>query len=104
MPGRLAITTTSPPTPSQPAHPDPQRRRTLPGMSPRSSRCPAKTTTASAPASTPSRSRESPGSASGDVARSTHGSCTRTSAPAASRNGSAGVFRASSEPLMNARA
>jgi hypothetical protein len=54
----------------------------------------------------PARSREIPGGASGDVAGSTQGSCTATSAPAAiaaSRNGSAGVFRASSESLMNAQ-
>ncbi len=79
---------------------------TCSGTSPRSSLCPAKTTTASAPASTPSISRDNPGGASGDVTGSTQGSCALTSAPAASaasRNGSAGVFLASSESLMNAQ-
>jgi len=86
---------------------DPQSPFTCSGTSPRYSLCPAKTTTriraGKHPHRGPARARAG---RPGDVAGSTQGSCTATSAPAAiaaSRNGSAGVFRASSESLMNAQ-
>jgi len=60
-----------PHTPAQPLHLRGEKPPVLP-------LCPAKTTTASAPESTPSRSRESPGGASGDVSGSTQGSWTGT--------------------------